>query len=103
MNRRIISILLLLSFGTMLAASCGGEGTPLTTTPTTTVENNDSETSSIELSDDLPKDLNFGGETINVLYREDVVNSFYVGEQTGDIVDDAVYNSNRAVEERLGV
>ena len=103
MNRRIISILLLLSFGTMLAVPCGGEGTPSTTTPTTTAENNDSETSSDELSDDLPKDLHFGGETINVLYRDDVVNSFYVGEQTGDIVDDAVYNSNRAVEERLGV
>lgn len=103
MNKRIISILLLLSLGTMFAASCGGEGTPETTTQPDAQTTSGDETSSDEITDDLPKDLKFGGETINVLYREDVANSFYVGEQTGDIVDDAVYNANRAVEERLDV
>ena len=99
MKKRLISILLLLSIGTMIA-SCGdssGDGN-VTTQPAT-----DPETTVDEFADDLPKDLNFGGETINVLYRDDVVNSFYVGEQTGDIVDDAVYNANQKVEERLGV
>ena len=103
MNKRSISILLLLSFGTMFAASCGEPGGSDVTTELQANVTTIDETSSDELSDDLPKDLKFGGETINVLYRDDVVNSFYVSEQTGDIVDDAVYNSNHAVEERLDV
>lgn len=103
MNKRSISILLLISFGTMFAASCGEPGGSDVTTELQANVTTIDETSSDELSDDLPKDLNFGGETINVLYRDDVVNSFYVSEQTGDIVDDAVYNSNHAVEERLDV
>ena len=103
MNKRSISILLLLSFGTMFAASCGEPGGSDVTTELQANVTTIDETSSDELIDDLPKDLNFGGETINVLYRDDVVNSFYVSEQTGDIVDDAVYNSNHAVEERLDV
>ena len=103
MKKKLTSILLLLSFGTMLASSCGEKPSD---TPDVMTDGNVSapaETDDGIIRDDLPEGLNFGDETINVLYREDVANSFYVGEQTGDIVDDAVYNSNRAVEERLGI
>ena len=57
-------------------------------------------------SDDLPSDLKFGGETINILYRgrEDVANYDLLGqENSGDIVFDAVYERNKRVEERLDV
>lgn len=61
-----------------------------TTTPETTTDN-------------LPSDLDFGGETVNILYRNELLNEFYVEEDTGDIVDSAVYNSIKNVEERLNV
>lgn len=54
-------------------------------------------------SDDLPTDLNFNGETVTFLYREEVVDEFYVEEANGDVVNDAIYNSQKSVEERLGV
>lgn len=103
MKKKLTSILLLLSIGTMLAASCGESPAEAPTVTTDGGQSSAIETEPGIESDDLPAGLNFNGETINILYREDVVNSFCVGEQTGDIVDDAVYNSNRAVEERLGV
>lgn len=56
------------------------------------------------VADKLPEDLDFNGKTITILYRaEDAPTEFYVPEQSGDIVEDAVYTSNRNVEERLGV
>ena len=54
-------------------------------------------------ADNLPEDLDFGGEVVTFLYREEKVNEFSVEEATGDVVDDALYNSHRSVEERLNV
>ncbi|MBQ8508598.1 MAG: extracellular solute-binding protein [Clostridia bacterium] len=109
MKKRLISLAVLLSFAmsmTSVITACNGtepsvddttpSGGDVTSTPAT-------ETDSKFEPDDLPANLNFDGETINVLYRDDVVKSFYVEEQTGDIVDDAVYNANRAVEDRLNI
>ena len=103
MQKKLTSILLLFSIGTILASSCGESPSEVPAVTTDGGQSSAVETESGIESDELPAGLNFNGETINVLYRDDVVNSFYVDEQTGDIVDDAVYNSNRAVEERLGV
>lgn len=56
------------------------------------------------LLDSLPSDLNFGGETVNIVVREAVIaKEFYVPEMTGDIVDDAIVSRNRAIEDRLNV
>jgi len=93
---------MLLTYGTMVSTSCGGGATSVDTTSAVTNTSVDSETTDPYEKDDLPE-LNFGGKEINVLYRDDVLSSFYVAEQTGDIVDDAVYRSNRTVEERLNV
>lgn len=49
------------------------------------------------------KGLNFGGETITFLYRADAVSEFYVEESTGDIVDDALFESRSYVEDALNV
>lgn len=98
-----MSILLLTAI-LLSHTACGGESDTQNDTisqDTSTVYQED-DSGNFE-RDDLPAGLNFDGEVINVLYRDDVQNSFYVGEQTGDIVDDAVYNSNRKVEERLGL
>ena len=59
-----------------------------------------------EISDDLPADLNYGGDEIVILsrYREGWTSGeIAVKELNGEPVNDAVYERNKAVEERLGV
>lgn len=55
-----------------------------------------------EISDDIPE-LNFGGETINILYRDYMAYEAYAESQNGDVINDAVYKRNLAVEERFNV
>lgn len=55
------------------------------------------------LNDDLPDDLNFGKEQFTVLAWKQGVTEYFVEAQTGDVIDNALYNRNMAVEERLGV
>ena len=55
--------------------------------------------------DDLPEELNFD-ETVTILYWADAERKEFVIEEDeadGDMVNDAIYNRNLAVEERLGV
>lgn len=55
------------------------------------------------LKDDLPE-LDFGGQQVAVLYWSDVENAeFDVEELTGEIVNDAIYQRNIDVEDRLNV
>lgn len=53
--------------------------------------------------DDLPEDLDFGEEEINILHwgNEFVINELTADGSTADIVDTAVYNRNLSVEERM--
>ena len=54
--------------------------------------------------DSLPGDLDFGGKTLNILSRGgdlDTTTEFYAEEMTGDVVNDAVFQRNAAVDERL--
>lgn len=54
--------------------------------------------------DSLPDDLDFGGISIRITSRSGDINVQEVyPELSGDIVDDAVYNRNRMVEERLNI
>ena len=54
--------------------------------------------------DSLPEDLDFGGRTVTWFVRGDPPSpEYYVEEQTGDIVDDAIFNRNQQVCERLNV
>jgi len=57
-----------------------------------------------ETSDNLPE-LNFQGESVRVYFRghNDVIKLEIVGEENGDVINDAVYARNRSVEERLNV
>ncbi len=56
-----------------------------------------------ELTDSVPTDLKFSGETINFYIRDDLTIAEFDAEETGDIIDDAVHKRNRDVSERLGV
>lgn len=55
------------------------------------------------LKDSLPDDLNFGGEEIHILGWKTSKKDFFSDEVTGDMVSDALYESNSAVEDRLNV
>lgn len=57
-------------------------------------------TAAVTRADSLPDDIDFGGVTITMLLREEKANEFYA-EQTGDIMDTAVYERDREVEERF--
>lgn len=55
------------------------------------------------LLDSLPE-LDFGGQTVNLLYWSDVENQeFEADEFTGEIVNDAIYQRNITVEDRLSI
>ena len=56
------------------------------------------------LKDDLDPSLNFGGQTVNLLHWNDAEHEeFCADTATGDLVNDAIYTRNSAVEERLGI
>ena len=84
------------------AVSCGEtEDVPETTTVAPQSEETTAEETARE--DSLPNDLDFGGETVTLYVANDLPITEFNAELTGDIVDDAVYNRNVAVEERLNV
>ena len=102
---KILAALLIVSL--LLSASCGGKSESHEMTTAATAEE-----STIELSgrkgapDSLPPDLNFNGQTVTLISRQDVELfkwEFYSEEQTGDILNDAIYERNRAVEDRLNI
>lgn len=59
-----------------------------------------------QMKDTLPDDLDFDGRTFTVFISCPSDQNDFLGgvaEQTGDLVEDAVYNRNASVEERLNV
>ena len=56
------------------------------------------------LNDNLPDDLNYKGEKVNVMYWSDVENlEFEVESVTGNNVSDAIFDRNNRIEDRLNV
>ena len=52
---------------------------------------------------DLLPDEDFGGRKFNILLREGFEYEFVSEEETGDIINDAIYQRNRAVEEKFNI
>ncbi|MGN1345154.1 MAG: hypothetical protein ACI4V1_00090 [Eubacteriales bacterium] len=117
-SKRIVTLLLalLMTAGTLLA--CAEDpvetetGTHSADTPAVDAAPAETEAETIDenvdengyLLDDLPDDLDFGGQTINLLYWSDVENQeFEADEFTGEIVNDAIYQRNLNVEDDLNV
>lgn len=108
---RIIIALLILAMTLPMALSCA-ETTPSgeTTAPAETqapsgetpVETTAEET--LFAASNIPADLKFDGTTINILYWDDVPNvEFFVEDQNGESVNDAIYRRNAKVQEQFGV
>lgn len=55
------------------------------------------------LKDDLPEDLDFGGQEFYIYVRGDTLDTEFNGELNGEVTSDALYNRNRAIEERLNI
>ena len=69
-------------------------------------QENDSEVATKEKTDEISDDisaLNFNGETISILYRDYMEYEAHAESQNGDVINDAVYKRNMAVEERFNV
>jgi len=105
------SALLLAALMTVpMIASCGDAGAGTVTDAVSggadsaveTVDPNDRS----QIKDSLPDDLDFGGRQFTVYCSSTARNEeFYagLGEETGEVVEDAVYARNRSVEERLNI
>lgn len=93
---------MLLLAASVAAVSCGGGDTAAETTAAVT----DAATQAVteddnRISDDLPE-MDYGGDSVTILYREEVAYEFDT-EQTGELMDDVVYDRNRAVSERFNL
>ena len=116
--KKTLAIILAMLMCLSILVSCGNNTEP---TDTTTAATQGTQASATEatttapatespydengfLKDDLPADLNFGGQKITILYWDDVARpEFDVPELTGDLIGDAIFTRNAAVEERLGI
>ncbi len=99
MKKHVTMLLVAAMLLTSLTA-CGETAEPETDAAVDTAA--ETEPVETELTDSLPE-KDFGDRTIRVLTAAEQWQHFYVNEQTGDVVDDAIYNRNLTVEERFGV
>lgn len=115
-NTKRVVCLLLVCLMVMAVAACANDPadtpdadtTPASeTTPATQQGSNDTpvETTAKEYEDDdISSDLNFGGEKVTLLYWQDSsFEEFYSEGISGELVNDAIYQRNTAVQERLGM
>ena len=100
MSYRKISFLLAVILTANITASCGSSDTPVDTGAAIDTE---VVITADPAADSLPADLNVNNEAVTFRYRQDIAGEFFVEEQTGDIVNDAIFNSHVSVEDRLGV
>lgn len=116
---RVICALLLCAMLPVGSIACSNNDGQQGVSPTTTASPTAGDTTPDEttdsgkdangyVKDDLPADLKFGStgspETINFLTWSDVEHEeFTVENLTGETVNDAIYNRNRTVEDRLNV
>jgi len=82
-------------------AACGGESAGSAGDDTTAAATDAPETTSRFVADDLPDDLDFGGETVTWYvgdYMSAYYDDFYAEEENGSRVNDAVYNSGNELK-----
>ena len=100
--KRHVTMLLAAAMLLNLLTACGGTAEPEPETDAaadTAVETEPVET---ELTDSLPE-KDFGGASFRVLTAAEQWQKFYNSEQNGEVINDAVYARNLAVEERFNI
>lgn len=103
MKKLIVSLLCVLLLGSVVIGCTTDPGTnPAVTTDSQTQSTGETTGIDTSIKDGVPADLKFDGVSIVTSYREDR-GEYWVGESGGDIMSEALYNANLAVEERLGI
>ncbi|MBE6559280.1 MAG: hypothetical protein E7661_09780 [Ruminococcaceae bacterium] len=103
---RILSAILAAATLLSTFCACGKSDAEVGTTANTDADTAVVTEAETEISDDLPDDLNYNGDEVVILsrYREGWTSGEIAVEKViGEPVNDAVYERNKAVEERLGV
>ena len=111
MKKRVLAFITAIVLALSVLTGCSESGTTEETEQSldsqeeiTNAVPEETEMSRADTPDNLPADLNFDGLNVPVLYRGGVdEKEIYVEELTGDIVDDAVFNRNASVSERLNI
>ena len=126
MNFKRLMALVLCGLMLLSAVACGKGGDDVTADTTTTAQGEatttvgDTTTAVPEetgpvldewgrevIEDDVPEDLNFGGKALKILTRSDAKNrwrvDFYSPEINGEVLNDAVYNRNALIADRLNI
>ena len=96
--KRRASILLLTALLTVITVSCGDTTAP---PPEQTTQSAPDTTAAESITSGVPSDLDLNELEINIWTVTDTVYSSLSPEQTGDVLDDAVFALNRKVEEKL--
>jgi len=99
--KRILSVAILTAMLCSMA-SCGEGTKPTTDTTATQVDTSAALTGREAVSDNLP-DKNFGGETFTIMDRTKMKFEFEAEEETGDLINDAIYKRNGRVADRFNV
>lgn len=97
MKRTMTLVLALL----LLLASCGGSAAPETEMAETAAQTEAAVET--ELTDNLPERDYGGADYVILAAAEQWQNTYAAEESTGDVLNDAVFNRNAAVDERFGV
>lgn len=114
MFKKSLALLMALLMLLPAALACGKTEEPAATTTAattqasaeaTTAATEETTTEGYNVKDNLPEDLKFAGETISIISRgrswcKDEVS---VENLNGDVINDAIYNRNAAVQDRLGI
>ena len=107
---RIVALLLaVIMCGAIVACGKSGEESATTTAQSTgmdttaTQETQPVDDDPHEISLGLPEDLFYNGDVVSVLHWDSEKPEFSIEEITGSLVNDAIYQRNTNIEERLGV
>jgi ABC-type glycerol-3-phosphate transport system substrate-binding protein len=114
MNKRTLSMMLAVLAVAGAVSACGDAGSGETketnavgtTAAVTDAEEIVEDNGRSGVKDDLPADLDLGGQTVRFMVRAgdlDTSSEFIAEATNGDVVNDATFARNQAVEERLNV
>ena len=108
-NKRVLSAILFVSLVTASLIACGDTTSAVPedtaakeTDAAVTTEAVDALTARGLVDDELD-DADFGGRTFRILGDDACADFYIIEEQTGDVLDDAVYERNLAVTERFNI
>ena len=100
-QKSCLAILLAALLASSALASCGDSGTPAVTTSAPDNTKTDTTTEAETGPAYKKPDKDFSGQNLNILIWTD--SRFPVEEETGDVINDAVFERNLTVQDTLGV